>query len=184
MPPGSPFAAKDFTLLSGCFRVPLCRLLPYYASMVPLPRLSIIAGFYTIILPLSAQTNDWTSVQKLAPGTSISVVKRARQSCRVAIVTESELDCDRQIGDVGRRFVFPRQEVREIRLEEVEHNRMIAGAIIGAAVGAVVGFAGGGQSNDPERRGYARIYGIPIGALIGGAIGHKLHRHGPIVYRR
>lgn len=99
-------------------------------------------------------------------------------------VTDSELECDRQIADVEKRFVFARTQVREVRLEDPEHNRMILGALIGGTVGGLVGFVGGGQASDPEARGYARIYGIPVGALVGGAIGHNVHGHGPVVYRR
>jgi uncharacterized protein YcfJ len=99
-------------------------------------------------------------------------------------VTDSELICDRNIGEVHRTLVFARGQVREVRLEEPEHNRMIAGVIIGAAVGGLVGFIGGAQSSDPEERGYARAYGIPIGAVLGGAIGRNVHRHGAVIYRR
>jgi hypothetical protein len=152
--------------------------------MAPLKWLSAIAGFCSIILPLQGQANDWRSLEKLAPGTSISVVKQGRQGCELRRVTDSQLACDRHIGEVDRTVVFARDQVREVRFEEPEHNRMITGAIIGAAAGALVGFLGGGQASDPEARGYARFYGIPIGALVGGAIGCNFHRHGPIVYRQ
>lgn len=145
---------------------------------------SSIAFFWGIILPLQAQTNDWASVEKLAPGTSISVVKHGRQSCRVVLITNSELDCNGQVGHWERRFTFAREQVREVRLEDLARNRMIPGAIIGAIVGGLVGFIGGGQASDPETRGYARAYSIPIGASVGGTIGHNFHRHGPVVYRR
>jgi outer membrane lipoprotein SlyB len=146
--------------------------------------LSIMASLCSAFLPLHAQTSDWSAVEKIPPGTSISVVKRVRQGCELAKVTDSELACDRQIGEVERRLVFARGEVQEVRLEEPEHNRMIAGAIIGGVVGGLVGFIGGGQAGDPEARGYARALGIPIDAVLGGAIGRNIHRHGAIIYRR
>ena len=120
-------------------------------------------------MPTPAQTNQWLDVEKLAPGTPISVVKRARQGCDLVKVTDLELICDKEIGHVTRRLVFVRDQVREVRLEMPDHNNMIVGAIAGAAVGGLLGFLGGQQSSDPETRGYARALGIPIGALVGGA---------------
>jgi len=144
----------------------------------------VIAGLCSLVLPTRAQTNQWRDVEKLAPGTPISVVKRARQGCELVKVTDLELTCDKDIGQVTRRLVFVRDKVREVRLEMPEHNKMIVGAIAGAAVGGLLGFLGGQQSSDPEARGYARAYGIPIGAFVGGAVGSHIHRHGAVVYRK
>lgn len=85
---------------------------------------------------------------------------------------------------MNREYEFTREQVREVRLEEPEQNRMIAGAIIGGVVGGLVGYVAGRQTSDPEGRGYARIYSIPVGALLGGAIGRNFHRHGAVIYRR
>ncbi len=145
--------------------------------------LAAIPALCCLIGPLQGQTSDWRSVENLAPGTSISVVQRGRQGCELLKVTDSELACDREVGEVHRRLVFARAQVREVRLEEPEHDRMITGAIVGAVVGGLAGFIGGAQAADPEARGYARIYGIPIGGLAGGAIGSKFHRHGAVIYR-
>ncbi len=136
------------------------------------------------MFPLQAQTSDWRSVEMIAPGTSISVVTRVRQGCELIRVTASELTCRREIGPTRRSLVFTREQVREVRLEETGHSRMLPGALIGAAVGGLVGFLGGGQSSDPEGRAYARVYSIPVGLIVGGAIGRNLHRHGPVIYRR
>lgn len=142
----------------------------------------MIAGLCSLVLSMPAQTNQWQNVEKLAPGTPISVVKRARQGCELVGVTDLELTCDQDIGQVTRRLVFLRDQVREVRLEVPEHNRMIAGALVGAALGGLLGLLAQ-QSSDPETRGYARVYGIPIGALVGGAVGRHIHRHGAVVYR-
>ena len=144
----------------------------------------VFAGLCSLALLMQAQTDDWTDVKKLGPGTPISVVKQARKDCLLLAVTDLELTCDEDIGLLLRRFVFVRDQVREVRLEMPEKNRMVAGAIAGAVVGGLLGFLGGQQSRDPEARGYARAFGIPIGALAGGALGHHIHRHGPIVYRK
>ncbi|MBV9301215.1 MAG: hypothetical protein JOY62_08120 [Acidobacteriaceae bacterium] len=150
----------------------------------PLRHLVVMVGLCCVTIALQGQTDDWQAVEKLAPGTSISIVKRVRQGCELVKVTDAQLACDRHIGQDERALVFARDEVREVRLEEPEDNRVIAGAIIGAAAGGLIGFAGGSQARDPEARGYARVYGIPLGAVIGGLIGHSIHRHGAVVYRR
>lgn len=143
-----------------------------------------VVGLCGVISSAIAQTNDWHSVEKLTPGTSISVVKRVRMGCELVRVTGSELTCDRSIGEATRRYVFKQAQVREVRLEESERNQMITGALVGAVLGGVLGFVGGNQLSDKEGKGYARFYGIPIGAFVGGAIGHAIHRHGTVVYRR
>jgi uncharacterized protein YcfJ len=130
------------------------------------------------------QSSDWHLVENLAPGTAISVVMRGRVGCDLVGVTDFELMCDRTIGQFTRRYVFKRADVREVRLELPEDNRSVRGAIVGAAAGGLLGILGGGQLADPEGRGYARIYGSPIGAFVGGAIGHAIHRHGYVVYTR
>jgi uncharacterized protein YcfJ len=133
---------------------------------------------------MRAQTNQWRDVEKLWPGTPISVVNRLRQDCELVKVTDLELICDEEIGRETRRRVFVRDKVQEVRLEMPEDNKMIAGAIAGGVVGGLVGFLGLQQSRDPETRGYGRAYGIPIGAIIGGVVGKHIHRHGAVVYRK
>ena len=152
--------------------------------MAPLPSFFFVAVLACIAPLLQAQSDDWRSVEGLVSGTSISVVTRGRHSCDLVRVTDSNLICDRQTGMIDRRLVFVRAEIREIRIEEPERNRMIAGALIGAAAGALVGFVAAGQSSDPEARGYGRAFGIPLGAILGSAVGHNIHRHGAIIYRR
>jgi hypothetical protein len=146
---------------------------------------AIMAGLCSAFAPLSGQSNDWQSVEKLAPGTSISVVKKnVRQGCELVQATDTELLCDEGFGGIWRRRTFQRDEVREVRLEEPRHNKMILGAVVGAAVGGLIGFVAAGQSSDPEARGYARAYGVPLGVLFGGLVGREIHLHGPVVYRQ
>jgi hypothetical protein len=145
-------------------------------------------GYYPFIVQrgraMRAQTNQWKSVEALRPGTLISVVKRARQGCEVVRITELKLACDKQIGQVTRRLEYERNQVREVRLEELQHSHWIVGAVAGAGVGGLLGFLGGQQASDREARGYSRAFGIPISALVGGAIGAHIHRHGAVVYRK
>ncbi len=144
---------------------------------------AVMAALCSLVVPMRAQTDDWREVEKLGPRTPISVVQRARQGCELVKVTDVELTCEKEIGQRTRRLVFARDQVREVRLEVPEENKMIAGAIAGGVIGGLVGILGGQQSRDPEARGYARIYGIPIGAFVGGAVGRSFRRHGAVVYR-
>ena len=135
-----------------------------------------------VAVPLHAQ-NDWGSVKALAPGTPISVVKRARQQCELIEVTDWELVCERDIGR-ARKIVFGRDDVRQVRLEYPDQGLTIAGILAGAAAGALIGFGALRNASDPEARGYGKAYGPPIGALAGGLIGRNLHRHGAVLYRK
>ena len=143
-----------------------------------------IAGFCSIALSADCQTNDWRSVVSLPAGTKISVVKRARLGCNLVNVNDSELTCDQIIGGDARRYVFKREHVHEVRLEVPAENHWVKGAVIGAVAGALLGFLGERQLSDPEGRGYAGFYGIPVGAFVGGVTGHAIHGHGAIVYRQ
>ncbi len=144
--------------------------------------LRFATGLCSLSLLLHAQMDDWHSVEKLSPRTNISVVKRGRRGCALVGVTESKLTCEQD--RTLRTLVFTREQVREVRLEDLDHNRLIAGAIVGGILGGVVGFALAAQTHDPEGRGYSRAYGIPIGAFFGGLIGRDFfHRHGAVIYR-
>jgi outer membrane lipoprotein SlyB len=146
--------------------------------------MGIIIGLCILRLPARAQTYQWQDVEKLVPGTPVSVVKRTRQGCELVKATDSELTCLKDIGRVTRTLVFARDQVREVRLEIPAHNKIIVGAIAGAVVGGLLGILGGQTSDDPEARGYARAFGIPVGAFVGGAIGKHIHRHGAVIYRK
>jgi hypothetical protein len=144
----------------------------------------LIAGFCSLIVPLQSQTNDWNVVEKLAPGTAISVVERKRHDGRLLKVTSEALDCACWTGDVNRELVFTRQQIREVRLEKPESDQAMKGALIGGAAGLLVGFLSEIRSTDPEARVYAPRFGILVGASLGGGIGKGLHQHGRVIYRR
>jgi uncharacterized protein YcfJ len=99
-------------------------------------------------------------------------------------VSDTEIVCDHQIVDVIRTLTFSRQSVREVRLEEPKRNYWIAGTVVGTVIGGLAGFALSARSNDKETRAYTRIFGFPIGGVVGAQIGHHLHSHGPVIYRR
>lgn len=149
------------------------------------------------VLPLNAQTNDWTVLERLAPGACISLLTDRRQGCEFLNATDAELSCDRQIGrEIPGCSRFVRAQVREVRLEEHQHSRKflgtITGAMIGAAVGASLGYAVSARSSDPETRVYTPLIGVvvagSIGAGIGTGIGERAEPcgtpHGAILYRQ
>jgi hypothetical protein len=122
-------------------------------------------------LALNAQTNDWTVLERLAPGACISVLTDRRQGCEFLDATDAELSCDRQIGRDSTLLTFVHARVREVRLEEHQHSRKflgtITGAMIGAAVGASLGYAFSARSSDPETRVYTPLIGFVVGGSIG-----------------
>jgi hypothetical protein len=148
------------------------------------------------VLALNAQTNDWTVLEKLSPGTCISVLTDRRQGCEFLDATDAELSCDRQIGRDTRLLTFGRAQVHEVRLEGNRHSRKflgtMTGAMIGAAIGASLGYAFSARSSDAETRVYSPVIGFvaggAMGAGIGTGIGERTEQcgkpHGTVVYRQ
>lgn len=135
--------------------------------------------------PLYGQTNDWGAVQSLVPGTPISVAKhRGRYECELVKVTGSQLTCVREHGHFSRTQAFDRNEVREVRLEELDDNHTFLGGAIGIAVGTLAGLVVGAHSNDPETRVAAPVLFGLAGGAFGAGIGHAVHRHGAVIYRK
>lgn len=139
---------------------------------------------WSAIVQLNAQTTDWQVVQTIAPGSTIRVSAlnhRGRPECELLKVTDSDLDCETRRG---KRLVFRRNEIREIRLENPEHHHMILGAIVGGAIGAGIGALSGVRSGDPEARRADPAGFALIGGSLGAGIGRGIHQHGPVVYQR
>jgi hypothetical protein len=133
----------------------------------------------TLALPLFGQINDWNAVQGLETGRRVSVVTRAsgRRSCRIADVSDSALVC-------SNRRTFPRPDVQEVRAEELQPNKAILGIVVGAAAGGILLFLSSRNSSDAETRVYTPVFGVIIGGALGAAVGHHIHRHGPVIYRQ
>ena len=88
--------------------------------------LCLVPALCGIILPGSAsprpnaQTNDWQTVETLAPGSALSVIALNRPSnreCELVKVTDSELICGRERRAFQTLRTFSRLKIIEIRLE-------------------------------------------------------------------
>jgi hypothetical protein len=139
------------------------------------------------ILPSNAQTNDWQTVQGIAPGSSISVTvfkHRGRRECELLRVSESDLACELERGHFSKRLVFLRDDIREVRLERPDNHHMIAGAVIGGAAGLAIGVLASARSVDPESRSADPAFGALLGTAIGAGVGRAIHQHGSVLYQR
>lgn len=167
--------------------------LPYYRHVKEFRLLWIVAGLLSAFLspcatvPLNAQTDDWQAVQRIPPGSSISIKvlnHRGRHECELLTVTYADLSCDLQRGMFERRLNFLRAEIGEVRLEYPERHHMIPGAIIGGALGTAIELLLAGGSSDPETQRVAPVLAALVGVSFGGGVGRAIHQHGPVVYRR
>ena len=144
-----------------------------------------------------ARKRSWENVEKLPPGTSISVKSVwLRTQCTFVSATDDELDCDPvpPSGPVYRSWppapfpipyppasrsglaVYRREDVLEVRLEHSVPVNELTGVGIGAAAGA-----GAGAANDSGT--LTRGGGALLGGLIGGLIGGVIGRNSPIFHR-
>jgi hypothetical protein len=128
---------------------------------------------------VQAQTGDWQAVQKLNPGTRISVRAQHRFPCLLEYATADELSCkvpDNRLIRLPYKITIRRGDIREIRLESSQAKDGWIGAGIGAGMGVVLGASTGKRSPIPALG----------GAMIGGVVGTMvpIFRHGKIVYRQ
>ncbi len=134
----------------------------------------------------AAQSAGWPAVQKIAPGTPISVKTHLRILCVFVEATADTLVCDVHRGGVIRTgrstFTFNRNEVREVRLEHSDERNAAVGAVIGGSAGAALGAS---KTNGTLTRGGAALLLGGIGAIIGGGFGRDFPIfHGEVVYRK
>ena len=147
-----------------------------------------LAVSFAIILftqSVQAQKGDWSAVERLRPGTPISVKFRSRARCIFESATDDYLVCERlprgPIWFGPSELKFSRRIIHEVRLEHSD----CANAAVGTAVGAGVGFAVG--TGLPSRGGSRLVSGGFLGILFG-AIGHAFGSdfpisHGAVIYK-
>ncbi|MBZ5701584.1 MAG: hypothetical protein LAN84_07025 [Acidobacteriia bacterium] len=133
-----------------------------------------------------AQKGDWAAVQRIEPGTRISVKLRLRTVCHFVSATENQLAC--KIPPEGRmpflpsELKFERRKIRQVRLEHDPSVNSLAGMAIGMGTGAALGAAAGGKT---LTRGGGAILMGGIGALFGGVYGMFFPVvHKKVVYKR
>lgn len=160
--------------------------------------LSLICWFFlgcVLAVPAGAQSapqpynprSDWSTVERLAPGTPISIqLGHHWQHCAFNQADEEYIQCSIDpgppppIGILAPPMVYHRAAVRKIRLEKVAGS-MALGLVIGAGAGAGLGAL---HDTDTTRAGNTTV-GAAIGGLVGGLIGRFAPLvHGRVIYQR
>jgi hypothetical protein len=137
----------------------------------------------------TAQTGDWEAVRNLPPGTRISVRDGHpfHNLCIFQRATDDQLFCERILHGLSRGMippeaVYPRDKVRDVRLEHSDAANVATGAAIGGGIGAAIGASA--HSPSLTRPGGALLLGTG-GAIIGGFFGRDFPiTHGKVIYRR
>ena len=141
---------------------------------------------------MPVQGSDWRSAQALAANSRIRIVSDKKTAeCAVVSVDEQQLTCSHGHA----QYVFPRGEVRKIKLSQ--EARSTGGmAAIGVAVGAGAGAGIGVAVNSGDKSSYAHVssaksagVGAALGGIILGGIGAgvgyaKDTLAGPVIYSR
>jgi len=156
-------------------------------------------SYYTLVLLLvpsiaQSQTRDWGAVQKLRPGSAISVKTAGshRLWCDFDHADDEALSCEHIVHSVSYsgsvEIVVARRDVQEVRLEHSDRANAIDGAVLGAVVGGAAGGAIGGIVK-PRGNGTTAAIGAlmlgGMGATFGSAFGKDFPmRHGKVVYQR
>ncbi|HEV2488411.1 MAG TPA: hypothetical protein VGT03_01270 [Candidatus Acidoferrales bacterium] len=159
--------------------------------------ISLLLLFEFLAPAASAHKRSWEAVEKLPPGTSISVKSDwLRTQCTFVSATDDQLVCQpvppmQPLYGPWPRTPFPvpyppapppdlaiyrREDIREVRLEHSVPVNVLTGLGIGAGVGA-----GLGASNDSGT--LTRGGGALLGGLIGGLVGGVIARNAPLFHR-
>jgi len=133
-----------------------------------------------------AQTGNWQAVENLAPGSRISVEVGHRAICFFVVATHDALTCapPRHRGFLfgPRKLTFPRQIVREVRLEHSEAADAAFGAVIAGGIGVTVG--AGVKGPQAANRWIGALFLGGVFGAFGGAIGRDFPLlHGQVVYK-
>ena len=149
-------------------------------------RIALALAFLIITSDGLAQNADWQVIKSLQFGARISV-KAARYSlhdpCIFQQATDEGLTClyvthSRWVPP--STIIFPKANVREVRLERGDGPNIALGTGIGAGVGATIG---GALAPSGRKAGAAAGVGL-IGSLVGGWFGLEFPiLHGPVIYR-
>jgi uncharacterized protein YcfJ len=131
-----------------------------------------------------AQSSDWKVVERLNPGTRISVKVKKTYACVVERVTDTELICRSPSRLVRRTRTYPRAEIREVRLATDRKDYAVTGMAVGAAIGTIAG------ASLPTNVEATRPFTAIATGFVGGFFGHVtgmaigLFRKGQVIYKR
>lgn len=147
--------------------------------------LAVPAGAQSAPHPYNPKS-DWSTVERLAPGTPISIqLGHGWHHCAFNQANEEYIQCSMDPaplpgGILAPPMVYHRAAVRKIRLENAAGS-MLLGGLIGAGAGAGLGAL---HDTDTNRSANATI-GAAVGGLLGGLIGRFAPLvHGHVIYER
>jgi hypothetical protein len=128
------------------------------------------------------RTRDWQSVRDMPPGWRITVIAGHNYPCIFVRATADELICGRlQHGWLvpdPPELHFPRNTIREIKLDRGDDANALAGAAVGGATGATFGAIAVRNA-----RGTAALLFGAIGAGFGARLGQDVHiLRGKVIY--
>jgi hypothetical protein len=87
--------------------------------------ISLLLAVLMYVPGVQAHTGDWQAVEKLTPGTRISVRAQHRTRCVFQRATDDELACKRLYRSLAlsSEIVFDRESAREVRLETQRRSK-------------------------------------------------------------
>ena len=137
--------------------------------------------------PSHAIADSWHNLSAVAPHTHIHVAAdHGGSTCYFIAVDDQNLTCGHKNGLEKGRHVFPRADVKSVKLTRYGVSAL-GGLGIGTGVGAAIGFA----TNRPDPNDFLNFTGVAraactvIGAVGGTAVGASTDMfRGPTVYRR
>ena len=162
-------------------------------------RLIGLAVSTMLISTAFAQDNDWAAVMRLKPETTVSVLvpgtksgqRTLRRVCRLLQPADPDgIHCG--VTFHNREWIedFPRERIKEVRLEYIEHPHGFTGILVGGLIGGAVYLSTAlTQGANAEAGALSFVYGAALGAAVGAAAETGCDRrqqkvkHGPVIYR-
>ncbi len=137
--------------------------------------------------PTPAIADSWHNLSAIAPHTHIHVAAdHGGSTCYFIAADDQNLICGHKNGSEKGRHVFPRTDVKSVKLTRYGVSTL-GGLAIGAGAGAAIGFAAiRPQPNEfLDFSGVARAVCAVVGGLGGTAVGASTDMfRGPVIYRR
>jgi len=153
-------------------------------SALPLPAQNAIAS--PAPSPSSALADSWHNLSVLAPHAHIHIAAdHGGATCYFITADDGNLTCGHKNGSDKGRHVFPRAEVKSVKLTRYAISAL-GGAGIGAGTGLIIGTATSrGTSDFINLNGLYRASCAIVGAFGGTAVGAATDMfRGPTIYRR
>ena len=162
---------------------------PMRKLLLPLLALSVLAASGRPAASQSTTAPGWSALNAVRPGVHIHVsADNGGKTCYMIAVDDDSLTCGRKDGSLNGRRIFPRSEVKSVKLTRYGVSTL-GGLGIGLGAGALIGiavfrptptaFLGNLGSN------IGRAFSITLGGLAGPVIGGTTDMfRGPVIYRR